>query len=156
MPTAPQDYSGRIFPPLFVYIGSLEIGLLVHWLYPVHVLPTPFANGIAVLLLVLSFPIAILVLRAYPRAKTTFLFSDPSSVLITTGLYRFSRNPGYVSMTMLAVAIGFLFNSLWMLLMVVPAMAVVHFGIIKREERHLEARFGDEYLEYKTTVRRWV
>ena len=47
-------------------------------------------------------------------------------------------------------------NSLWVLLMVLPAVTVVHFGIIKREERYLEAKFGDEYREYKTTVRRWV
>ena len=156
MVTESQDHASRIFPPAFVYVGGLAVGLLLHLLYPVQVLPTPFTIGIGLLLIAASGPIAIYVLRAYPRAKTTFLFSKPSSALITNGLYRFSRNPGYVSLTLLYVAIGFLVNSLWVLLMVVPAVTVVHFGIIKREERYLDSKFGDEYREYKTAVRRWV
>jgi len=156
METESQDHAGRIAPPASIYLIALAIGLLVHWLYPVQVLPTAFAIGIGLLLIVTSGPIVISTLRAYSNAKTTFLFSKPSSALVTNGPYRFSRNPGYVSLTMLYVAIGFFANSLWVLLMVVPAVTVIHFGVIKREERYLEAKFGDEYREYKTTVRRWV
>ena len=156
METESQEHAGRIAPPAFVYLIALAIGLLVHWLYSVQVLPTPFTIGIGLLLVVTSAPIAISEVREYSKAKTTFFFSEPSSALITIGPYRFSRNPGYVSLTMLYAAIGFFVNSLWVLLMVVPAVTVVHFGVIKREERYLEARFGDEYREYKETVRRWV
>jgi len=156
MKTELQDHADKLFPPAFIYVGGLAIGLLVHLRYPVQLLPAPFKVGIALLLLVVSGPIFVSTRRAYYRAKTTFYFSEPSTALITSGPYRYSRNPGYVSLAMLFGAIGFLLNSLWVLLMVVPAMIVVHFGIIKREERYLEAKFGDEYREYKTTVRRWV
>jgi protein-S-isoprenylcysteine O-methyltransferase Ste14 len=90
------------------------------------------------------------------RAKTTFDVRKPTSAIVTNGPYRFSRNPSYVSLTLLYGGIACLVNSLWVLLMVVPAVTVMHFGVIKREERYLEAKFGDEYREYKTTVRRWV
>ena len=156
MKTESQDHADRIFPPAFIYVGGLAIGLLLHLLYPVQVLPTPLTIGIALLLIVVSGPIFVYTRRSYYHAKTTFYFGEPSTALITNGPYRYSRNPGYVALTLLYLAIGLLFNSLWVLLMVVPAMAVVHFGIIKREERYLETKFGDEYREYKTTVRRWV
>ena len=156
METESQDHAGRIAPPAFIYLIALAIGLLVHWLYLVQVLPTPFTIGIGLLLIAASGPIVISALRAFSRAKTTFLFRKPTSALVTDGPYRFSRNPGYVSLTLLYGSIGFLVNSLWVLLMAVPAVTVIHFGVIKREERYLEAKFGDEYREYKTAVRRWV
>ena len=151
-----QDHADRLFPPAFIYVGGLALGLLLHLLYPVQVLPTRLAIGIALLLIAVSGPIFVITRRAYYRAKTTFYFGEPSSALITNGPYRFSRNPGYVSLTLLYGAVALLVNSLWVLLMLVPAMIVLNIGVIKREERYLEAKFGDEYREYKTTVRRWV
>ncbi len=156
MESEPQDHADKLFPPAFIYIAGLAIGLVAHLLYPVQVLPTPIAIGIALLLIVISGPIFVTTRRAYFRTKTTFYFSEASSVLITDGPYRFSRNPGYVSLALLYGAVGLLFNSLWILIMVVPAVVVVYFGVIKREERYLEEKFGDEYRKYKATVRRWV
>ena len=156
METESQDRVDNIAPPAFIYVGALAIGLLLHWLFPVQVLPTHFAIGIGLLLFVVSGSMAITAVRAFSRAKTTYLFSKPASAIVKDGPYRFSRNPGYVSLTLLYSSIGFLVNSLWVLLMVVPAVTVIHFGVIKREERYLEAKFGDEYREYKTAVRRWV
>jgi protein-S-isoprenylcysteine O-methyltransferase Ste14 len=59
-------------------------------------------------------------------------------------------------LTLLFFGIGFLVNSLWALIMVLPAVTVIHYGVVKREERYLEANFGDEYREFKSAVRRWV
>jgi protein-S-isoprenylcysteine O-methyltransferase Ste14 len=145
-----------ITPPPFIYLIALAIGLLVDWLYPFQVLPTPFAIGIGLLLIAAAGPIVISALGVLSRAKTTFDVRKPTSAIVTNGPYRFSRNPSYVSLTLLYGGIACLVNSLWVLLMVVPAVTVMHFGVIKREERYLEAKFGDEYREYKTTVRRWV
>ncbi len=157
METESRDRAGVIAPPPFIYLVALAIGLLVHWLYPVQVLPTPFAIGIGLLSIAAAGPIVISALRVFSRAKTTFFdFRKPTSAIVTNGPFRFSRNPGYVSLTLLSLGIGFLVNSFWVLIMVVPAVIVIHFGVIRREERYLEAKFGDEYREYKTTVRRWV
>ena len=151
-----QDRVNNIAPPAFIYVGGLMIGLLMHWLFPVQVLPAPFAVGISILLFVVSGPLAITALRAFSRAKTTYFFSEPTSAIVTDGPYRFSRNPGYVSLTLLFFGIGFLVNSLWVLIMILPAVTVIYHGVVKREERYLEANFGDEYREFKTAVRRWV
>jgi len=156
METKSRDRAGVIAPPPVIYLIALAIGLLVHRLYPVQVLPTPFAIGIGLLLIALAGPLVISALRAFSRAKSTFGFRKPASAIVTNGPYRFSRNPSYVSLTLLFGGIAFLVNSLWVLLMVVPAVTVMHFGVIKREERYLEAKFGDEYRAYKATVRRWV
>jgi len=154
--TESRDRAGVITPPPFLYLIALAIGLLVDWLYPVQVLSTPFAIGIGLLLIAAAGPIVISALRAFSRAKTTFDVRKPTSAIVTNGPYRFSRNPSYVSLTLLYGGIACLVNSLWVLLMVVPVVTVMHFGVIKREERYLEAKFGDEYRDYKTTVRRWM
>ena len=156
METESQDHAGMIAPPAFIYLIALAIGLLVDWLYPFQVLPTPFAIGIGLLLIAAAGPIVISALGVLSRAKTTFDVRKPTSAIVTNGPYRFSRNPSYVSLTLLYGGIACLVNSLWVLVMVLPAVTVMHFGVIKREERYLEAKFGDEYREYKTTVRRWV
>jgi protein-S-isoprenylcysteine O-methyltransferase Ste14 len=74
--------------------------------------------------------------------KNTFYFSEPSSSPISNGPYRFSRNPGYVSLALLHGAVALSVNSLWVLIMLVPAMIVLTIGVIKREERYLKSKFG--------------
>ena len=71
--------------------------------------------------------------------------------VVQDGPFRFSRNPGYLSLTMLYAWIAVLRNALWA---VVLLPVVVY--VIEREERYLERTFGEEYLNYKARVRRWV
>ncbi len=97
-----------------------------------------------------------LVLRRFSRAGTTFNVSKPASALITEGPYRFSRNPSYVSLTLLYLGIGILLNNGWILILVAPVFLVMDLWVVRREERHLEARFGEEFLRYKAAVRRWL
>ena len=78
-----------------------------------------------------------------------------SLAIVTEGPLRFSRNPLYLSLLGMYLGITLLFNALWPLLLVVPLLIVTHYGIIRREERYLEAKFGDPYRAYKARVRRW-
>ncbi len=96
------------------------------------------------------------VLRRFRRAGTTFDVRKAASVLITDGPYRFSRNPSYVSLTLLYLGIGFLLNNGWILLLVVPVLLVMNLWVVRKEERHLETKFGEDYLRYKAAVRRWL
>ena len=77
----------------------------------------------------------------------------PATALITDGPYRFSRNPTYLSLTLLYVGVGVLLDSVWTLILVVLLLVLMDRWIIHREERHLEARFGEQYLRYKSAVR---
>ncbi len=74
--------------------------------------------------------------------------------LVTDGIFRFSRNPMYVALTLLYSGIGAWVNSLWIVLCLAPVLVVMHQGVIRREERYLEDKFGDEYLGYKFEVGR--
>jgi protein-S-isoprenylcysteine O-methyltransferase Ste14 len=72
------------------------------------------------------------------------------------GVFRFSRNPLYLSLTLLYIGISLLFNALWALLLLLPLLVIVQIGVIQREEVYLERKFSDEYLRYKAQVRRWL
>ena len=80
----------------------------------------------------------------------------PTSAIVSDGLYGLSRNPIYVALTLIYLGIGVAIDSPWILALVVPVLLVMRTGVIAREERYLERKFGAEYLDYKVSVRRWV
>ncbi len=90
------------------------------------------------------------------RAKTNVLHHKPSSNLIQSGLYRFSRNPIYLAGLFLQLGIALLMNNLWIVLLVPVSKFVFDRYIIAREEAYLERAFGEVYLDYKRSVRRWL
>ena len=90
------------------------------------------------------------------RAKTNIRPDKPSSNLIRSGLYRFSRNPIYVSGLLLQLGIALLMNNLWIVLLVPVSKVVFDRYVIAREEAYLERAFGEVYVAYKRTVRRWL
>ena len=75
--------------------------------------------------------------------------------IITNGPYRFSRNPIYLSFTLLQLGLGMWANSAWLVGMLIPTLVLMSYGVIAREERYMARKFGDEYLQYKRAVRRW-
>ena len=90
------------------------------------------------------------------QAKTDIRPDKPSSNLIKSGLYRYSRNPLYVSGLLLQLGIALLMNNFWIILLVPVSKVVFDRYIIAREEAYLERAFGEVYLDYKRTVRRWL
>ncbi len=90
------------------------------------------------------------------RAGTHIEVYRPATALVTKGPYRFSRNPIYVGMAVGHVGAAILANSIWALLMLLPALALIRYGVIAREEEYLERRFGEAYQRYMNTVRRWL
>ncbi len=90
------------------------------------------------------------------RAKTSVLHHRPASNLIQSGLYRFSRNPLYVAGLFLQLGIALLMKNLWIVLLVPVSKFVFDRYVIAREEAYLEREFGEAYVDYKRTVRRWL
>jgi protein-S-isoprenylcysteine O-methyltransferase Ste14 len=76
--------------------------------------------------------------------------------MVTQGPFQYTRNPAYLSMTMIYTGISSLANALWAILLLPVALQVIQRGVIEREERYLERKFGEEYLRYKARVRRWI
>jgi protein-S-isoprenylcysteine O-methyltransferase Ste14 len=89
-------------------------------------------------------------------ADTTIRIDKPVSSLIQDGPFRYSRNPGYLALTMLYAGIAVRRNSLWAILLLPLVLIVIQREVIEREERYLERTFGEEYPAYKARVRRWV
>jgi protein-S-isoprenylcysteine O-methyltransferase Ste14 len=96
------------------------------------------------------------VLRQFERAGTNHGTHKPATALVTGGLNRFSRNPIYISLSLIYAGIALLANSAWALVLLVPLLIVMHYGVIVREERYLEMKFGEDYRRYKAAVRRWL
>jgi protein-S-isoprenylcysteine O-methyltransferase Ste14 len=90
------------------------------------------------------------------RADTPIDPREPVSNLATDGPFRYTRNPAYLSMTLIYAALSSLANALSCILLLPAVLLVIQRGVIEREERYLERKFGEEYLRYNEQVRRWV
>ena len=94
--------------------------------------------------------------RTLHGADTTLRTDKAVSSLVQDGPFRYSRNPGYLSLTMLYAGIAVLRNALWAIVLLPFVVYVIRREVIEREERYLERTFGEEYLNYKARVRRWM
>lgn len=146
---------GLIRPP-FVYLGSIGLGLLIHFYRPVQLLPASMIAPIGVLIILVAGILFVSAVRALRRANTPVPGSRPTTTIVRSGPYGFSRNPIYFAFSLFQVRLAVLVNSLSLLITLLPALAVMALIVILREERYLEARFPAEYLPYKRAVRRWL
>jgi protein-S-isoprenylcysteine O-methyltransferase Ste14 len=152
---SPDTAQVIVLPPL-VYGAAFILGVLLHLVFPLHILPDILARGIGVVCVLVSLPLAMAALRVLSRAHTPVDPMKPTTALVTEGPFRYSRNPSYVALTLLYVGVALLINALWILLLVVPALVVLRYGVIAREEAYLTRKFGEAYRQYTTQVRRWL
>ena len=94
--------------------------------------------------------------RAFRRANTPVDPGRATTAIVTTGPYRLSRNPGYLAMALAYAGIAVLTDTLWAFVTLLPTLILIDRGVIKREERYLELKFGEDYLRYKARTRRWL
>ena len=146
---------GIIRPPC-IYLGAIGVGLGLHGVWPVGLVSDAVSVPLGrttVLIGVAMFLSAVRTLRA---AGTPVPGDRPTTAIVRTGPYCYSRNPVYLAFSLLHVGLACWINSLWLALTLVPALALMSFVVIPREERYLERRFPSEYLPYKAAVRRWL
>ena len=156
-PTAPMpDTSGiRVPPPLYYVVGflagiALELAFSTSWpSAPVRIAVAVFAAGAWLAL----DGAAMLNFR---RAGTSMVPMNPTTALVTSGPYRLTRNPMYLGMAFLYVALAFAFGVMWALVFLPAVLVVVDRFVIVREEPYLERKFGQAYREYRSRVRRWL
>jgi protein-S-isoprenylcysteine O-methyltransferase Ste14 len=144
----------RVHPPV-IYLLALLAGIGLDCTWPLRLWPGPWRVIPGIVVIGLGVAIMPPALSRFRRARTAFNSHKPASALIADGPYRFSRNPAYIALTLWYVGIGLILNNAWALLLVIPPLAIVDRLEIPREERHLEAQFGAQYLRYKAKVRRW-
>ena len=157
-PEQEKKHAGVIVPPPLIYAGVLAIalgidygvagpGLGLGWM------PRMVAGG---LLVVLGFAIPLIALAQFRMAGTDRRPWKPSSALVTSGMYNYTRNPMYVGMSLIYAGLALLANSTIALVVLPPLLVLITAAVIKREERYLEVTFGEEYRRYKERVRRWI
>jgi protein-S-isoprenylcysteine O-methyltransferase Ste14 len=144
-----------VFPPLLFGV-TLALGLLLHLIYPVNLLPVLLARVVGTLILIASVWLALSAEAAMKRAGTNVRPDRPTLALVTDGPFRFTRNPLYLAAIGIYVGIALLVDTLWPLVLLIPLLVVLAKGVIAREERYLEAKFGETYRNYKSRVRRWM
>jgi protein-S-isoprenylcysteine O-methyltransferase Ste14 len=82
--------------------------------------------------------------------------SLPSTAVVTSGPYRFSRNPLYMGLAVVYLGLTLALDTWWGIILLAPVLIVMHQGVIQREERYLERKFGDGYRQYRAAVRRYL
>jgi protein-S-isoprenylcysteine O-methyltransferase Ste14 len=151
----PRDTAGVIAPPPIIYLVFLLLGFVLESVMPDNDLPA-VVQWLGALLIVAGLALGFGFERALKRADTPANPFKPTQSIATDGVYRFTRNPAYLSMTIVYVGIALAADAPWALVLLIPATLVIQFGVIAREERYLERSFGDEYLSYKQRTRRWI
>ena len=159
MKIAEGDRSGvRLFPPL-IFVAALGMAFLIHWRFPVHVVPAEYVRPlrvVGIVLLLAWLALAIWAIATFRRIGTTANPAGGSTALALKGPYRFSRNPMYFSLLLLMAGVGLVANTLWPLLLLPLLVVVVRRKVIDHEERYLTAKFGEPYRAYTARVRRWI
>jgi len=142
-------------PPL-VYLAAILGGVGLDLVRPLPWLPAGIGVWVGVPLLIASLALFLASTRRFRAAGTPIPGNKPTTAIVQSGPYRFSRNPIYLAFSVLVLGIACWVDSIWLLGTLAAAVSLMSFVVIPREERYLERRFPAEYPEYKAKVRRWL
>jgi protein-S-isoprenylcysteine O-methyltransferase Ste14 len=152
------DNPGVIAPPPLIYALPLIAGVIVH--YAVGGmdmgLPGVVRWPLGLLLILGGLLVIGLAIERFTRAKTNPEPWKPTTAIVAEGIYSLTRNPMYLGMAAAYAGIAILWDCWFTLALLVPALIVIDRGVIVREERYLERKFGGEYVVLKRRTRRWI
>jgi protein-S-isoprenylcysteine O-methyltransferase Ste14 len=148
-------FSGRVpFPLPLSFVLAIFLGWLSQRRLGISFVPTAFAPLLGGLVVAAGVALASLSVREFRRFQTSLRPDRPSTAVVQTGPYRYSRNPMYVAMAAVQLGVAIWLNNFWILLLLIPAIVVTSV-IIEKEERYLDRHLGTEYTSYRASVRRW-
>jgi protein-S-isoprenylcysteine O-methyltransferase Ste14 len=156
VPAASKDSPRVIALPPLIYVGGLVLGFFAHWADPRPMMAPSLRPWLALPILVLGIALAGWGRQTLVGAGTNVDPRKPAIALVTSGPFAWSRNPLYIALALIYLAIACFANDFWFLPVLAVVLAVVHYGVIHREERYLEAKFGDAYRQYCARVGRWL
>lgn len=154
-----QDHADVVMRPPRLFLSGLTAGAVLELFIP---LGPGLANGsfravaIGIALAIIGAALVVHAARRFSDAGTTVPISDPTTALVTDGLYGWSRNPIYVAATVFYVGLAIALTTGWALLALPVVLTVLHHGVVLREEVFLEDTFGADYVAYKSAVPRWL
>jgi protein-S-isoprenylcysteine O-methyltransferase Ste14 len=145
------------FPPPMVYLAWLGLGLLAQRVWPYDAFTGTRSRALSAATIgLVALALLTSTLSLFKRSGQNPAPWTPSEKLIARGPYRYSRNPMYVGMALLQVALGIVVDNIWVVVFAAPALAIIHFIAVVPEEAYLAVRLGEPYLRYKARVRRYL
>jgi protein-S-isoprenylcysteine O-methyltransferase Ste14 len=159
--TEPADEGPGVgYPPPLLFLAALVTAMLVNRVVPLPLAPPDQIQSLRLaswIVLALGALLAVSAVSLFRRAGTEVSpLAGPATALVTEGPYRFTRNPMYLALSLMLVWATLFMNTWWPLIVLLPTLAVLQRTVIEREERHLEARFGEDFRSYRRRVRRWL
>ena len=153
-----KDSPGVYIPPPLLYVATFLLAVLIQRLFPIdkNIFYNTSAKIVGTIIIIAGLFFNFPALRQFFKTKNTLITIKPANSLQTTGIYSVSRNPMYISLLLIYTGLSFLKGNWWNFIMLPLLFLVVQEYIIKREEKYLERNFGQEYLNYKSIVRRWL
>ena len=152
-----QDTAQVVVRPPIAWLLAVLIGFALNWLLPLRFMPAAvpaaWAGGAVFAIALVLFGSAIVTMT---RAGSNVPTNRPTTTIVDSGPYRFTRNPIYLAMFLGLVGLAVAFDSLWLLAALVPFALIIRAGVVAREEAYLERKFGDVYRAYRARVRRWL
>lgn len=154
-----QDYADVVVKPPILFAGAVLLGCLLSWIVPIgpgfgSANVRALAAGGAFALVGLA--LGALSVREFRRAGTSVVPGEPSTALLESGPYRFTRNPIYIGFVIFYFGLAIMLTSAWMLVLLVPVLIVLQRGVVEREEAYLQTKFGEAYRKYQARVPRWL
>ena len=152
------DVAGVIALPPLIFLGFLAAATVLEAVVPLPVLAAhAFPRYLAgATLAACGFVMIVMGTRRFQAAGTNIPPNLPTTALVVDGIYRRTRNPLYLGATLVYLGLSVAAGSFWAIGLVIPLLGVINTGVIAREERYLERKFGDAYRTYKARVRRWI
>jgi protein-S-isoprenylcysteine O-methyltransferase Ste14 len=146
------------WPPI-IYVIAIVVSILLGYLVPLPWIRGPLADilfAVGWVMIAGAIIIDVSAMRTLSRAGTTIMPHRGADHLVTGGPFSISRNPIYLGNTMVMIGAGFVSGIAWFFALALAAAFATQKLAIEREERHLEARFGKNYRDYRKRVRRWI
>ena len=151
------DTANVIVRPPIAWALAVLAGLALDWLMPLPFLPAAVSAGwLGAIVFALALALVAWAISTVTRAGSNVPTRLPTTTIVETGPYRFTRNPIYLGMVLGLSGLTIAIDSLWLLMTLVPFAFVIRYGVITREEAYLERKFGDVYRRYRARVRRWL
>jgi protein-S-isoprenylcysteine O-methyltransferase Ste14 len=145
----------KVYPPTYLLLSLLAMIALQFLLPVLKIVPSPW-NAIGVIFPIAGIVINVMADGLFHRAGTTVKPGEESNTLLTEGVFHISRNPMYFGFTLILFGTAFLFGTLTPFLVIPVFLVMIEKRFIVSEEKRLEEKFGQAYLEYRKTVRRWI
>ena len=146
-----------VFPPLLL-LATIVLGVLLDWLVPIGIvakLPATPRIVTGAILFALGVALVVTGRTTFIRAGTNVRPYLPALSLVSSGIFAHQRNPMYVGGNVALFGLALMLASDWIVLLMVPALLLLHYGVVLREERYLERKFGETYRRYKASVPRY-